>query len=271
MRLMFLGTAAAEGIPSLFCKCECCKKSRIMKGKNIRKRSALLINDDLIIDMGPDLLYSAQQYNLSLNKLKYILVTHAHFDHFYPENLEIRSERYQKKNFPIIEILGNSSVFFKLSQMGYNDDELYIHRNELIMYKKYNFGKYIVIPIPANHAHEFGMAANYIIKFENRTILYATDTGKYKEKWIKQLKDVVFDAIILDGTNIFSETSENHLNIDGIIGMKNKLINNKNTHEKTKFICTHFSHGNLPLHDQLCEMSSRYNLIMAYDGMEIKL
>lgn len=43
MKLTFLGTSAAEGVPSLYCDCETCEKTRILKGKNIRKRSSLLV------------------------------------------------------------------------------------------------------------------------------------------------------------------------------------------------------------------------------------
>jgi phosphoribosyl 1,2-cyclic phosphate phosphodiesterase len=44
MELLFLGTAAAEGIPSMYCNCDTCRIARIKKGKNIRNRSAVLIN-----------------------------------------------------------------------------------------------------------------------------------------------------------------------------------------------------------------------------------
>ena len=50
MKLIFLGTAAAEGVPALFCNCKTCEKTRKLKGKNIRKWSSILINDNLIID-----------------------------------------------------------------------------------------------------------------------------------------------------------------------------------------------------------------------------
>ena len=59
MELLFLGTAAAEVIPSMYCNCDTCKIARIKKGKNIRNRSAVLINDDLCIDFRPDIFQAA--------------------------------------------------------------------------------------------------------------------------------------------------------------------------------------------------------------------
>ena len=54
MKLTFLGTAAAEGFPAIFCNCEYCKEARKLGGKNIRSRSQTLINDDLLIDLPAD-------------------------------------------------------------------------------------------------------------------------------------------------------------------------------------------------------------------------
>ena len=45
MKLQYLGTAAAEGIPAVFCECENCIKSKENGGRNIRTRSQALIDD----------------------------------------------------------------------------------------------------------------------------------------------------------------------------------------------------------------------------------
>ena len=54
MKLTYLGTAAAEGFPALFCNCPYCEEARRLGGKNIRTRSQSLINDDLLIDFPAD-------------------------------------------------------------------------------------------------------------------------------------------------------------------------------------------------------------------------
>lgn len=50
MKIKYLGTAAAEGIPAIFCECANCKRSRMLGGKNIRTRSQAIIDDVLLID-----------------------------------------------------------------------------------------------------------------------------------------------------------------------------------------------------------------------------
>jgi phosphoribosyl 1,2-cyclic phosphodiesterase len=59
MKLTFLGTSAANAYPEAFCNCENCQRARLLGGKSLRKRSAALINDDLLIVVldhtyGPD-------------------------------------------------------------------------------------------------------------------------------------------------------------------------------------------------------------------------
>lgn len=38
MKIQYLGTAASEGWPALFCSCEACEKARKLGGRNILKR-----------------------------------------------------------------------------------------------------------------------------------------------------------------------------------------------------------------------------------------
>ena len=54
MKIKYLGTAAAEGVPALFCRCPVCEKSRSAGGRNIRSRSQAIIDDTLLIDYPPD-------------------------------------------------------------------------------------------------------------------------------------------------------------------------------------------------------------------------
>ncbi len=42
MKIKYLGTAAYEGLPAIFCECDTCNEARKRKGKNIRTRSQAL-------------------------------------------------------------------------------------------------------------------------------------------------------------------------------------------------------------------------------------
>lgn len=73
MKLTFLGTAAATSYPLAFCKCDFCNQARKSGGKDLRKRSSLLISDDLLIDLGPDIVSASFAYNFSVAEIRYWL------------------------------------------------------------------------------------------------------------------------------------------------------------------------------------------------------
>lgn len=271
MELLFLGTAAAEGIPSMYCNCDTCKIARIKKGKNIRNRSAVLINKDLCVDFGPDIFYAATKNNVNLSELKNLLVTHSHFDHFYPENLEIRSRRYLKGKTEKLNIIANPAVFMKLSMLGYSDEAINVSRMNAEKYEEIGCAPYKILPVPANHAHEFGGALNYIISDGTASVLYATDTGIYAEKEFEQLREKNLDAVVLDGTNLFSTTSKNHLNVEGVCKMRDLMKKYGVIKNNALVILTHFSHEGIPMQEILDEQVKEFGLIAAYDGLRVNI
>ena len=97
MKIKYLGTAAAEGIPALYCQCDICKDAWIHKGKNIRTRAQALIDDKILIDFGPDTYAHVLQYEVPLDTIHHVLITHKHSDHFYPSDLLFRRPGYASK------------------------------------------------------------------------------------------------------------------------------------------------------------------------------
>ena len=84
MKFRYLGTAAAEGWPALFCDCEACRKAAALGGKNIRTRSQALVDDKILIDFPADTLWHTLTYHLPLFSIHTCLITHSHSDHLYP-------------------------------------------------------------------------------------------------------------------------------------------------------------------------------------------
>ena len=114
MKLQYLGTAAAEGVPGMFCECEVCKRSRQAGGKNIRTRSQSLIDDKMMIDFPADTYWHEMVYNMPLSKIHTCLITHSHSDHLYPEDLEMRSRGMA----PVMPI--DKPLTFYSCESGYN-------------------------------------------------------------------------------------------------------------------------------------------------------
>ena len=53
MKLTFLGTGAGEGYPGYWCECPHCTYARKHRGKNLRTNSSMVIDEELLIDIGP--------------------------------------------------------------------------------------------------------------------------------------------------------------------------------------------------------------------------
>ena len=65
MKIKYLGTAAAEGVPAIFCRCEVCRKSKAAGGRNIRTRSQSIIDDRLLLDFCLDTFIHTLRDNIS--------------------------------------------------------------------------------------------------------------------------------------------------------------------------------------------------------------
>ena len=103
MNIKFLGTGTSQGIPVIGCECKVC----ISKNKKDKRlRSSVYIKKDnynFIIDTGPDLRQQVLRNNI--NKLDFVLYTHAHRDHVSGID-ELRSFNFiQKKPISAFEIM----------------------------------------------------------------------------------------------------------------------------------------------------------------------
>jgi phosphoribosyl 1,2-cyclic phosphate phosphodiesterase len=108
VRLTFLGTGAAEGFPALWCRCERCTIARTRRGRNLRHRSAALLNDDLLLDCGPDLVASALKLGADLAPVQALLVTHPHSDHLDPTVLMWRRRGFITTPLPLMHFYGSA-------------------------------------------------------------------------------------------------------------------------------------------------------------------
>ncbi|MBE0696889.1 MAG: metal-dependent hydrolase, partial [Anaerolineaceae bacterium] len=182
MRLLFLGTAAAEGYPGIFCNCAFCREARALGGRNLRYRSALLVNDDLLIDFGPDLLASALRFNLGLWAVRTGLVTHAHSDHFYPGNFEMRAKSFTGgQQIPLLKLFGPQEVAAVLSDTYTDLAALHLETQTVHAFDRWENNGYKFSAFHAYHAVGNLEALFYSVDDGQHAFLYATDTGSFPE------------------------------------------------------------------------------------------
>ena len=111
MRITYLGTGAAEGVPAMYCKCEICEETRRRGASEYHTRSQIIVDGDLGIDFPPDAYYHSLAHGVKLEDICYLLITHSHMDHFYAHDFILRGYKYSYDHTsPVLHIYGNEQV-----------------------------------------------------------------------------------------------------------------------------------------------------------------
>src|SRR5574344_379282 len=101
MKITVLGSAAAEAIPALWCECETCATARERGGRDVRRRTSYCIDDDTLVDFGPDAFWQTTAFNIDLRKIDRIVFTHRHSDHLNPLELTWRRNGFSIVRKPL--------------------------------------------------------------------------------------------------------------------------------------------------------------------------
>lgn len=272
MKLTYLGTAAAEGYPALFCRCQYCMEARALGGKNIRTRSQALVNDDLLIDFPADSYHHFLTHGVEFDKVENLIVTHAHADHFYPGDLHIRGGAFaHDMRAETLVVHGGQGVKSRLYPSG-DEEWPGVAFSDFKPFETKRVGNYEITPFPARHMPGSDPFF-YIIKGE-KTLLYAHDTGYfYEEVWdYLEATRPCFDMVSLDCTNVDIPISNegSHMGFPNIQMVLERLTGLGVINEKTVKIVNHFSHNGNPRHDHLEERAAAYGCLVSYDGMQVE-
>lgn len=280
MNVKVLGTAASEGIPAMFCSCDVCTGARSLKGKDLRSRSQFLINDDVLVDFGDDTYCHSLDYGVNLSKVKYLLITHYHVDHYNPLNFRYRGHYYTNKmDEPVMYVYSPPNV-----QVMYNDCEIrpevraniqFIKTSEFTPVKA---DPYVIYPMLAPHLREAeaGLGIKcfiYVLEKAGKRVLFGTDSGYYSDEIFDYLKNMRLDLVFLDCTHgQKSKGLKNpHMGLPENMMIKEKFLQNGTADKNTIFVSTHFSHNSGGLHDELSKIAEQHGFLIAFDGMQFKI
>ena len=271
MRLTFLGTAAAEGIPGLWCPCEYCRKAAVAGGKEIRHRTGYMLDDDTAIDFGPDFFSQSLTYGIDLLKIDRVLFTHAHEDHMNAREFGYRTPGFCKvaKN---IDIVGSPVVHSRMVRtLGAEYADLYLNKICTRHGEWVTSGNVEVMGIPADHAPGLDPLI-LLIRRNGKTLLLAHDTGMLTEKAWNMLKGIERDGLVLESTGAleYPDMDANHLGINGTVRFRDRLQELGCLKENTVVYVTHFSHNAHAMHDELCAAFEPHGIKVAYDGLNME-
>lgn len=285
MKLQFLGTAAAEAAPALFCTCKICRYAREKGGREIRTRSGAMIDDTIKLDFGPDSYMHSLKNGLDYSHLHSILITHSHADHFSLDELALRMPPYAHtpENDPPLTIYGNARVGEMLSPHL----NAYTRFQRMIPFEPVEIEGYRVTALEAIHCvssapdaawpvvfrdgeyRRSEEALFYLIEKDGESVLYAHDTSGLTPADAAFLTGKRISIISLDCTNgVLDLDYVGHMGIPQILSLRETLLQIGAADEKTIFVANHFSHNGLLPH---AEMEARLpGFLVSYDSMIVE-
>ena len=274
MKIAYLGTGAAEGIPAIFCSCPYCSGVRRRGGKEIRSRSQILIDGELSVEFPPDAFYHAAA-GARLNEIKYVLVTHSHMDHFYAHDFILHGYKYAY-GAGRLDIYGNAEVLKVFEECTRRELRADVGQtvalHEVKAFEPVFFGKWRVTPLPARHSSESPLT--YCLEKDGKRILHLTDTGYPPEEnfeFLQKAGGKPFDLITFDCTFLFGTGSDRHMTIEENEKIRTRLTRLGLADGNTRCVITHFSHNAEPTAEKLRRAEREYGVIAAYDGMTLEL
>lgn len=224
MKITYLGTGAADWNITLH-----------KEEEGFRRNSSALIDDCLLIDPGPNVMDALETFGKDVSKIKYIINTHKHSDHYNEETLS---------NLPIAQ-------FFEFEA----DEEKQI-------------GNYNIKSYKANHS-TCKDAVHFIINDGEKKIFYGLDGAWLMYDEVAAIKEHGIDYAVLDATigdipgdyRIFE-----HNNLNMIKEIKDSLK------EYVKRFCiSHMARTLHKSHNELTADMREFDIEVAFDGMETKI
>lgn len=282
MLVTFLGTAAANAYPEAFCRCGNCQRARSLGGPSLRKRSAALINDDLLIDLGPDIMTAANLHARPLTKVRYCLQTHSHADHLDASHFLSRSPGYGVVGAPRLHFYaspGTIQVAARLLErdcapLSFLDPEvgerLNLEVHPIEAFQTVTFGRYRATAFPANHDPVVEPLL-YAVEAGERSMFYGADTATLPEETWQGFHrcGMRFDLVILDHTYGPAESGSDHLSARQLIEHVARMREERLLDDEARVFATHIAHEGNPVHPELVQFAARQGYEVAYDGLAV--
>ena len=227
---------------SPFCRCVSCEAARA-RGV-VRGQTSALVDDDMLIDCGPETPGAVVRHGRSLAGVTHLLITHAHFDHLGPQVLLMRS---WVEGLGELEIVGPADALEVCRDwVGPGDP---VRLTPVAAGDRVRVGRYDVRVLPARHrVFRDGDAVLYdITSPDGARLLWATDTGPWDPNWFEAVRGARLGAVFLEETlGHREEVCGNHLGLARFDAMLAALRGVGAVDEATEVVAVHLGHHNPP-------------------------
>lgn len=269
MKIRILGTAAAEGWPAVFCRCETCRRARTSGGKDIRSRASVRFNDTHQIDLPPDHWYHEAVLGADCSALQHLFISHSHQDHWSPRSLLFLQSPFAHNNPLPLHVYGNEAVVRHGRERSNAKEGETVVYHEIEPFVPVQAGDMIFTPIRAKHMQNED-CLNYLVSCEGKTVLYNCDTGWYTDETWEFLEAQRLDAVISECTCGPHDGGWGHMSFETVFALKDRL-EKTGAFDHGLFFATHFSHNVGLLHSEIEYIVNQRDIQVAYDGVEIAL
>lgn len=202
-----------------------------------RRFSAALIDDTLLIDPGPQVMDALTELGRDPGAVRYVINTHRHADHFSAQTLA------------------------ELEAGG-------VELISLLVGETKQLGRYTVSAYRANHGTA-AEAVHFIITDGARTLFYGLDGAWLLYDEVKAIQAAKPDLAVLDATIGFIDGDYRifeHNNLSMVIEMQKTLAPYVG-----RFCISHMARTLHTDHAALAEAMRPYEILAAYDGLEIEI
>lgn len=277
MLFQYLGTAAAEGVPGLFCDCPVCTAARKKGGRCVRSRSQAVIDGKLLIDFPADTFLHVVNAGLDLTKIRACLITHTHMDHLYAKDIFCLRGGYSSRRPEgyHLTFYGSKTVTGCVAEeVDPFAGEGSCDYKTVTAFETFDAAGYTVTAFKAIHDPNSDPLF-YAVSDGKKTVLYAHDTHYFcDEVWEYLEKNKPhFDLVSLDCTNCTTPVNYiGHMGLPENIKVKERLLRIGCADEKTVFVCNHFSHnGGNADYDDFVQYAAKEGFLVSYDGMKMEI
>lgn len=284
MEILLLGSAAAEGIPALFCRCPLCRRTQELGGKDLRGRCGALVNGHILLDLPPDIYHDKLRFQLDLATVDVLLNTHAHTDHFVPAELTMRSSRYYchipdekpLKAWLPPESLERARQAFAFEFGGESSDPS-VQLLPAKAFARADCGDVVAWALPA--CHDPALTCLFWLLVEPATrkaFLYAHDTGLPTLDTLRKLHQLL-DGTMLAGVSMdctwgtLAHSDGSHMGLADNLEFRRLLVEQGSAGLDTRWYVNHFSHNCGLTHAELSARFGAEGFSVLYDGARIVL
>jgi adenosylcobinamide kinase / adenosylcobinamide-phosphate guanylyltransferase len=242
VEVRLLGTGSADGWPNPWCTCASCCWAR--DSGTHRTHTAALVDDDLLVDCGPDVPRAASRAGVGLGGVRWLLLGHAHPDHTGPAALLWRG--WSTRADVPLEVLGPPAAIKACTDfLGSHVDEQEIVFREVLPGDDLARGPYRLRAWEANHG---GPAVRPSLLWDvekepEGRLLYGSDTLPLADS---ALPTGPYDLVLLEETYGDGPPFGDHLGFATFGDTVAALRRREALRDGARVVAVHLGHANPP-------------------------